>query len=395
MIWLLIPFVLLLIPYAFLIGWYRRSWGSIRVPVLHAPVATPVGTSVSTPNNLAVHHPMTVSVIIPCRNEAANIGNLLQAIARQDYPASLLQVIVVDDLSEDGTPDIVRRFPRVRLIELRKQPGFDPGAIQSFKKKAVDTGIRAATGQFILCTDADCLPRERWISSMVAFRQTTGARLVAGPVLLSSRGSLLEDFQVIDFEVLQGITGAAVERRVHSMGNGANLGYDRDVFLQVNGFEGIDAIASGDDILLMHKIDQAFPGSCRYLKHPDAIVTTAALASFAAFLSQRIRWASKATHYKDRKLFPILLMVWLLNAWFPAALLAGFFQPWLWAGFVTACLLKALLEWRFFRDTDRFFGGNSNFLQFASFQPLHIAYTVGSGVLGQMRTYEWKGRRVR
>ncbi len=58
----------------------------------------------------------------------------------------------------------------------------------------------------------------------------------------------------MDFMVLQGITGASVYKKIHSMCNGANLAYERKLFYEVDGFTGIDHIASGDDMLLMHKI---------------------------------------------------------------------------------------------------------------------------------------------
>ena len=64
----------------------------------------------------------------------------------------------------------------------------------------------------------------------------------------------------MDFMVLQGITGAAVYKKKMSMCNGANLAYEKKAFYEVNGFAGIDHIASGDDMLLMHKIWKQYPG---------------------------------------------------------------------------------------------------------------------------------------
>ncbi len=58
------------------------------------------------------------------------------------------------------------------------------------------------------------------------------------------------------------------------MCNGANLAYERKVFYEVNGFTGIDHIASGDDMLLMQKIAQRFPGKISYLLSKESIVTT-------------------------------------------------------------------------------------------------------------------------
>lgn len=85
------------------------------------------------------------------------------------------------------------------------------------------------------------------------------------------------------------------------MCNGANLAYTKQAFEAVNGFHGIDGIASGDDMLLMHKIKQAFPAGISYLKSKDVIVQTAPMHSLSDFMNQRIRWASKSDKYNDKK----------------------------------------------------------------------------------------------
>src|ERR1700741_4803978 len=111
----------------------------------------------------------------------------------------------------------------------------------------------------------------------------------------------------MDFLVLQGITGASVTKKIHSMCNGANLAYEKKIFYEVNGFAGIDHIASGDDMLLMHKIAKIYPGRIGYLKSTEAIVNTQPMATWPDFFNQRIRWASKATHYNDKRIFWVLL----------------------------------------------------------------------------------------
>lgn len=107
-------------------------------------------------------------------------------------------------------------------------------------------------------------------------------------------------FQYIDFVSLQGITAASVSAGFHAMCNGANLAYRKDVFYRVNGFKGIDNIASGDDMLLMNKIKHEFPNAIGFLFSKDAIVSTSPMPDWKAFFNQRIRWASKADKYKDK-----------------------------------------------------------------------------------------------
>ena len=84
-------------------------------------------------------------------------------------------------------------------------------------------------------------------------------------------------------------------------------------FHAVGGFLDINHIASGDDMLLMKKIQSKYPDKIRYLKDPAAIVSTVPAENIKAFLNQRIRWASKISHYKHPATFITLALVYLVN----------------------------------------------------------------------------------
>jgi biofilm PGA synthesis N-glycosyltransferase PgaC len=331
----------------------------------------------------------TISVIIPARNEEENIGVLLHALHEQTYPSTLFEVIVIDDHSTDETVTIVRQFRGVRLLRLQEE------GINSYKKKAIETAIAASTGELIVTTDADCIPGRQWLEQIAAFKEEKKAVFIAAPVVFQCNASVLQMFQAMDFMVLQGITGAAVYKNAHSMCNGANLAYEKDAFDKVGGFSGIDHIASGDDMLLMHKIWKRYPKQVHYLKSTEAIVGTQPMKTWKEFLNQRIRWASKAAKYDDKRIFAVLLLVYLVNFSFLVLLVAGFFnyQYWLWlAG---AWVFKTIVELPFFISLAKFFNKTWAIKLFFLFQPLHIVYTILSGLLGQFGKYEWKGRKTK
>lgn len=179
------------------------------------------------------------------------------------------------------------------------------------------------------------------------------------------------------------------------MCNGANLAYAKTAFNEVNGFSGIDHIASGDDMLLMHKIEQKFPGRVLYLKSPGAIVHSLPQETWKDFFNQRIRWASKAPHYQDKRLFRVLLLVYFFNLSFLALFIAGFFHYKYWIFLVAGWLLKTLVELPFFSSVARFYDKQWMIKWFLFFQPLHIAYTIVAGWLGLRGKYEWKDRKVK
>jgi cellulose synthase/poly-beta-1,6-N-acetylglucosamine synthase-like glycosyltransferase len=369
---LLILFLVLWILYGLLMIRCWQAWQSI-------PVFNPAPKEAT----------ITISVVIPVRNEEATIGDLLKALQEQSYPAHRFEVIVVDDHSTDRTADIVKNFPDVRLIRLETDP------INSYKKKAIETGIAAATGELIVTTDADCHPPTAWLATLAAFKEEKNAVFIAAPVVMQYNSSLLQVFQAMDFMVLQGITGATVHTKTLSMCNGANLAYERKAFYEVNGFSGIDRIASGDDMLLMHKIRRQYPEGVYYLKSDSAIVSTTPMTTWKHFFNQRIRWASKARYYDDKKIFPVLLLVYLFNLSFLALVVAGFFHSCYWMYLAAGWVVKTLAELPFFISVARFFDKRWMVKFFFLFQPLHIIYTIITGLLGQTGSYEWKGRRVK
>jgi glycosyltransferase involved in cell wall biosynthesis len=330
-----------------------------------------------------------VTVIIPARNESSNIKACLSALMAQTYPRSLMEIIVVDDLSEDDTAVIVKNFP-VKLI--RNNP--KPGTI-AFKKQAIATGISQASGALILTTDADCIVANTWVSTMVNTLQSQRAYMVTGPVKMMPGNQCLSMFQSLDFAILQGITAASVGSGIHDMSSGANLAYIKSFYHEVGGFSGIDDIASGDDMLLMQKFSAQYPGSIGYAFSTDAMVNTKTEPTWKLFLQQRIRWASKATKYKDPVLFRILLLVYAVNLWVVALLVMGLWNRRAFVFGLILMIIKLMIEWRFVQNVLQFFSLLPLMRWFPIAQPLHILYTVVSGFFGQAGGYRWKGRNVK
>jgi cellulose synthase/poly-beta-1,6-N-acetylglucosamine synthase-like glycosyltransferase len=236
-----------------------------------------------------------VSVIIPARNEEACIAACVHSVLAQNYPSDKWEVIVVNDHSDDQTLAILSRI---------SAPNFRYTSIQttgnSQKKKALAEGISLAKGEIILQTDADCLHSPQWISAMMGFFDAETA-MVSGPVMLSYQaGGFFEKVQALEFLGLNVLGGGSIARQKPNMCNGANLAYRKAIYKEVNGFEGVESVASGDDELLMQKIAGLSKYSIRYAYAPHAIVHTPALAELRLFFTQRLRWVSKSRNYLNR-----------------------------------------------------------------------------------------------
>lgn len=371
---ILILIILLFVLYAFLMLFYYRAWQSFPEYSSQVEIQNP-----------------KISIIIAARNEERTIGKLLHALKAQTYAIDLFEIIVVDDHSTDRTAEVIYQhaMENLRVIQLQNNQ------LNSYKKKAIETGINAAAGELIVTTDADCMPSENWLKTIAVFHYQNKSVFIAAPVVLAINSSILQIFQGLDFITLQGITAASVYKKYHTMCNGANLAYPRKIFFEVNGFAGIDEIASGDDMLLMHKIAKKYPEHVYYLKSKDAIVMTKPMETWKEFFNQRIRWASKATFYQDKKIFWVLLLVYLFNLTFLFLLVAGFWNYYYWLWLVVLWVTKTIVEFPLVYSVASFFSQRSLLKYFFFFQPLHIFYTIIAGLLGQFGSYEWKGRKVK
>jgi cellulose synthase/poly-beta-1,6-N-acetylglucosamine synthase-like glycosyltransferase len=301
--------------------------------------------------------------------------------------------MVVDDASEDRTAEIIKSYAakdsRIKCVQLQASAGE-----QSFKKRAVEAGIDAATGKLIVCTDADCTHHLGWLSALANAYDGGKRKFIAAPVVYHTKPGFLSVFQTLDFMTLQGITAASVATGFHTMCNGANIAYERDMFYAVNGFSGIDYLPTGDDMLLMHKMYQKSPDGIFYLRSKDAIVTTDAAASWKAFFQQRIRWASKAAFYDDRRIFRVLVLVYFLNIWCLLLGLIALFSPMFRPLFGMVIGTKTAAEILFLIPVAYFFEKLKWMFLFPVFQPIHIIYTIAAGWLGRFGKYEWKGRVI-
>ena len=143
-------------------------------------------------------------------------------------------------------------------------------------------------------------------------------------------------------------------------------------------------------MFLMHKMKKTLSNRIGYLFHPDAIVLTKAMDQWKDLIMQRIRWSSKARFYDDNSIFWVLLLVYLYNFSFLLLIFVGSFET-----FIISLAFKTFFELFFLEAVARFYNLKPALRWFVFFQPLHIFYTIIAGLFGQVKTYTWKGRKVK
>ncbi len=380
MIWLENSLWLLTGSYALFTLWLWWTWR--RMPVFSFGAGAGRGKEV------------LISVIIPVRNEAGCLPLLLEDLNRQTLEKASFEVLLVDDASTDGTADLARDFVKTGNINLCLLES-DGDRAASPKKRAISTAIQSAKGKYIVTTDGDCRVGENWLSAIASCFENTGAKCVSGPVTFTNEVRATDYLQTVEFSSLVGSGACAIAAGYPNMCNGANFAYEKAVFFEVGGFDGVDHVASGDDEFLLQKIAKQYPGKIAFLKSEEAIVQTTPHQTWSGFKSQRQRWASKWKHYTDASPKVLAVFVFLANL---SVLTAGFsYASGVLSGYSAFAIisLKILPEWLFIGAVLRFLRKDHTLGYIPLVQVLYPFYVVFFGLVGQRRAYLWKGRELK
>ncbi|MFK5879603.1 MAG: glycosyltransferase [Flavobacteriaceae bacterium] len=243
--------------------------------------------SKNTPKN-------SFSIIIPFRDEAKNLPDLLKSLSQLEYPTTLFEVILVDDDSTDNGKSIITDF-KTQYPTLLIQVLNNISKSKSPKKDAIETAIQKSTFEWVITTDADCNVPKKWLLLFDDFIQENTPQMICAPVTYQVKNTFLEQFQLLDFISLIGTTIGAFGINKPFLCNGANLCYSKKVFSEVNGFEGNHSISSGDDIFLLEKVLEKYPTDVHFIKSNESIVNTKPEPTLKKLIQQRIRWASKTS----------------------------------------------------------------------------------------------------
>ncbi len=330
------------------------------------------------------------SVVIPFRNEAENLLNLLKTIDGLNYPSELFEVIFVNDASKDNSETIIstameRSGFSIKLIQNKR-------VSNSPKKDAITEAIKNSNCEWIVTTDADCELPKNWLKAFDSFIQKNNPVMVCGPVVYNTNGSFIENFQQLDGLSLQAVTIGSFGFKNPFLSNGANLAYSKDAFLKVRGFSGNDHIASGDDIFLLEKMKKAFPKQVQFLKSQEAIVSTKPQKNWKNVISQRIRWASKTSKQKNATSMLLGMFVFLVNILILTIPFLIIFDSENLLFYTSLLFFKIIADYIVVKQAALFLHKEILLWKFLG-QPLVYAYVVLIVVFGSFRgNYSWKGR---
>jgi peptidoglycan-N-acetylglucosamine deacetylase len=219
-----------------------------------------------------------VSVIIPALNEEKVIAATVKRILASDYRD--LEVIVIDDGSQDRTAEVVRRefgnMPNVTLVSIPN----------GGKARALNLGISRATGEVIVALDADTQFDHDTISRLVRWFVDPKVGAVAGNAKVGNRFNMITRWQALEYIVAQNLE----RRALAALGTltvvpGAVGAWRRSALLELGGYP-TDTLAEDQDLTIgMQR------AGYRVKFDSSAMAWTEAPVSFRTLAKQRFRWA--------------------------------------------------------------------------------------------------------
>jgi len=228
----------------------------------------------------------TVSVVVAARNEEGKIHRSLNSLAQLDYPTSKLEIILVDDQSDDSTNEIMldyaEHFPNFKVIQVKEELGGLRG-----KANAINLGIDHARGELVFLTDADCVVPRSWIRAMAnQYKEDVG--LVAGYTLLDTDG-WFGGMQSLDWALLHTIAAGGVGLRKPLSCFGNNLTFRREAYEQVGGFRGVPFSVT-EDFVLFTAITKRTKWNYTYSVTTKTLVWSLPCSTWQELFQQKRRW---------------------------------------------------------------------------------------------------------
>jgi len=335
-----------------------------------------------------------VSVIICGRDATDLLSRFLPEVLTQDYPD--YEVIVVNDGANEETDTLLRELKKTNP---HLKSTFVPSGTTniSTKKLALSLGIKAASHDWLVFTDADCLPESRYWLRTLARNFVPGVEIVLGYGAYLTQKGMLNRMITYDtlFIALQYLGFARAGKPY--MGVGRNLAYHKSVFFRNNGFSSNLHLPSGDDDLFVNRA--ANKSNTRIESSMNSITWSEPNTSLRAWLYQKQRHLSVSSHYSQKS------KLWMLGeplsralfyiSWLVAMTSFAIAQQWWMLSIPGAFfLLRFIVQMAVINKSSRLYSDRIygfDMLVFDLFLPLVTLYLMTIGRIGKKARYSaWK-----
>lgn len=268
-----------------------------------------------------------ISVLVCAKNEAKNLSNNLPKILKQDY--TNYELVLINDGSTDNTLEVMKSFEakhrNIKIVNVKTNETF-----WGNKKYALTLGIKAASNNFLIFTDADCKPNSnQWLTHLSSKFSNSKAIVLGYSAYAKKKSSFLN--LIIRFETLLTALQYFSYAKLKSpyMGVGRNMAYRKELFFNNNGFNGHMAIKSGDDDLFINEVANSKNTAICISK--ESFTISEPKTSFKDWILQKRRHISTAKFYKTKhKILLGLFYISQLLFWIFAITLLALGYHWHW-----------------------------------------------------------------
>jgi cellulose synthase/poly-beta-1,6-N-acetylglucosamine synthase-like glycosyltransferase len=324
----------------------------------------------------------SATVIVSARNEEGNIEQCLNSLNNLKYPTGKLDIIIVDDFSDDRTGSIINEYIKDKPLFRNVFPAKDSMLLG--KVNAIDTAIKIAPGEIILLTDADCEVSESWAETLASFYYRENIGMVNGFTVLNGEGAFAA-MQGIDFIFLLAVAAGAVNMNnpVSCIGN--NMSFRKAAYFEVGGY-GKLPFSVTEDFALLRGIEGLRKYKIIYPLVKESLVLSKACGSVKELFKQKKRWGRGGIDALKEG-FAIMGIAFITN--FMILLTPLFFSPvWLYLA-----VFKLAADYLFLYPVHTVLGNKHQLRYFLYFQVYFIIYTtILPIILIFSRKINWKGR---
>ncbi len=231
---------------------------------------------------------LSVTVVVPARNEEALLERLLDSLDRQTRKD--FSVVLVNDRSSDSTGDIMaeyaQRNTRVTVVTITREP-----EITNHKLNALIAGVSEADGEILMFTDADCIAPPEWVEKISSHFVDEAIGVILAPIETVKTGSLLSAFHSFDHVFKYSYTAGCAGVGMPTGGFGNNLAVRKEALDAIGGLASID-VTSTEDAALISRIRERTVLKTRALFSRAVTVLTEPQKSWKALTAQELRWHS-------------------------------------------------------------------------------------------------------
>lgn len=320
-----------------------------------------------------------ISIIVPFRNEENRIHLLLNAVNNLLLPEIPVEIIYVDDNSNDNSRLIIQQFHVTSRSDIAFKIIDSTG---TGKKMAQFTGAKNAKFDYMALIDSDCSPSPQWLKVMLSLIDDKTLMICGLTDYSPNYNSTIQKFFRIEHIalILCGIGAFGIKQPIYC--SAANIFVRKDFYLQMQQDIYKNNTASGDDVFLLHAaLAKGFNKNINICLDNKAIVYTMLPSSLNEFIKQRIRWGAKARFYRSGFSVFVVIITTLFNLILSSMIIVSFFIPKLFIYLLITLLVKTVAESILFFKGNRIF--NENFLQFKQiqWQIVHIFYITITSIL--------------